>query len=222
MAYIHQIRTIDFENSFQEPGYRLPTQSNIPVGAVVAVFFNFCSFHCTDCWNSETWNRNESLYIDNSDVASEIVKSLKLRKTNPPLGLSLLGGDPILPENVLDTRDILCKVLKEVPDLVVGVWSGYTWAAINRERAKNTPEGKALDWIVNHIDVVIDGQFNRLRKTKNRRYGSTNQRVINVPETLREGAVVLTESYIKEIESDEMHNKIRKKPQPSRESPYNE
>lgn len=222
MAYIHQIRTIDFENSFQEPGYRLPTQSNIPVGAVVAVFFNFCSFHCTDCWNSETWNRNESLYIDNSDVASEIVKSLKLRKTNPPLGLSLLGGDPILPENVLDTRDILCKVLKEVPDLVVGVWSGYTWAAINRERAKNTPEGTALDWIVKHIDVVIDGQFNRLRKTKNRRYGSTNQRVINVPETLREGAVVLTESYIKEIESDEMHNKIRTKPHPSRESPYKE
>lgn len=202
MAYIHQIRKIDFENSFQEPGYRLPTQSNIPVGAVVAVFFNFCSFHCTDCWNSETWERDDTLYVDNEFAASEIVKALTARKTNPPMGLSLLGGDPILPENILDTCDILRRVLDELPDLVVGVWSGYTWAAIERERVKDTPEGRALDWVVHHIDVVIDGQFNRLRKVDNRRYGSTNQRVINVPKTLDTGKVIQTDSYLAEAKEN--------------------
>lgn len=198
MAYIHQIRQIDFENSFQEPGYRTKTQSQIPVGAVVAVFFNFCSFHCVNCWNSETWERKEDLYVDDDLVAKEIIRALTLRKTNPPMGLSLLGGDPILPENVESTKIILEKVLEELPDLVIGVWTGYTWPALIRASQKKTPQGDALAWVLNHVDVIIDGPYNRLKPAKNKRYGSTNQRVINVPQSLLQDKVILTESYISE------------------------
>ena len=202
MAYVHQIRQIDFENSFQEPGYRHDGQSKIPVGAVVAVFFNFCSFHCVDCWNPETWHRQENLYVDNEVVANEIITAVKTREMVPPLGLSLLGGDPILPENVIATKEILEIVLTELPNLVVGVWTGYNWAAIERHRQKDSAEGLALNWVLNHIDVIIDGQFNRLKKIDNRRYGSINQRVINVPQSLKDGKVVVTKSYEQEHAED--------------------
>lgn len=210
MAYVHQIRQIDFENSFQEPGYRTKSQSQIPVGAVVAVFFNFCSFHCVDCWNSETWERKEDLYVDDEIVANEIIKAVTARDMTPPMGLSLLGGDPILPENITATRNILELVLSKLPDLVIGVWSGYTWKGIERALSKNTKEADDLDWVLNHIDVLVDGPFNRLKKTKNRRYGSLNQRVINVPQTLATGTLTLTESYLAEHAEDVKREKTRK------------
>lgn len=198
MAYIHQIRELDFENSFSEPGYRTSTQSKIAVGAVVAVFVNFCSFHCEGCWNPETWSRKPELYTTDEDVAKEIIKSLKKINLNPPLGLSILGGDPILPQNIKSTVNILKIVLNEFPDLVIGVWTGYTWEAIQKRLQKNTDDSKYLIYLLNHIDVLIDGPFILKLKIKNKRYGSSNQRVINVPKSNATKSIVLTNSYLAE------------------------
>lgn len=125
-------------------------------------------------------------------VANKVIEALKAHKLTPELGLSLLGGDPILPQNAESTANILRMVLEEFPDLVVGLWTGYTFDYLLKHADKNQK------YILENIDVVIDGRFIEKKKIKNRRYGSYNQRVINVPESLRTNSVVLTESYIKE------------------------
>lgn len=194
MAYIHQIRSVDFENSFQEPPYRTNPQSKMRIGAVVAVFVNFCSFHCDGCWNQETWDRKDDLYVSDKEVADQIIKSVKALKTSPPLGLSLLGGDPLLPQNIKSTKAIIADVLNEIPDLAIGVWTGYRWANLIALIDKD-PD---LKYVLNHIDVLIDEPFIKSKLIKNRRYGSSNQHVINVPKSLATNQMVLTESYILE------------------------
>lgn len=193
MAYIHQINAMDFENSFQEGGFRNENQSKLPVGAVVSVFMNFCSFHCTGCWNSDTWDRKEDLFMEDEKVAQEIIKSLNQFDLEPAIGLSFLGGDPILPQNAKSTANIIKLVLKEKPNVVIGLWTGYKFEYLLKKMDDNQK------YILEHIDVIIDGQFMKGKKIANKRYGSYNQRVINVPESLKYWEAVLTESYKKDM-----------------------
>ena len=83
MAYIHQINAMDFENSFQEGGFRHDKQSKLPVGAVVSVFVNYCSFHCLGCWNSETWDRKDDLFVEDEKVAEQIIEGLNQFDLDP-------------------------------------------------------------------------------------------------------------------------------------------
>lgn len=194
MAYIHQINAMDFENSFQEGGFRHKNQSKLPVGAVVSVFVNYCSFHCLGCWNSETWDRKEELFVEDEKVANDIIESLNQFDLEPAIGLSFLGGDPILPQNAESTANIIRNVLEKKPNVVIGLWTGYKFEYLLKKMDENQK------YILEHIDVIIDGQFMQGKKISNKRYGSYNQRVINVPKSLEEGQAIVTESYKKETE----------------------
>ena len=194
MAYIHQINAMDFENSFQEGGFRHDKQSKLPVGAVVSVFVNYCSFHCLGCWNSETWDRKDDLFVEDEKVAEQIIEGLDQFELDPPVGLSLLGGDPILPQNAESTANIIRLVLEKKPNIVIGLWTGYKFEYLLKKMDENQK------YILEHIDVIIDGQFMQGKKIANKRYGSYNQRVINVPKSLKEGQTVVTESYKKDID----------------------
>ena len=194
MAYIHQINAMDFENSFQEGGFRHDKQSKLPVGAVVSVFVNYCSFHCLGCWNSETWDRKDDLFVEDEKVANDIIESLEQFDLEPAIGLSILGGDPILPQNAESTANIIRLVLEKKPNTVIGLWTGFKFEHLLKKVDENQK------YILEHIDVIIDGQFVQGKKIANKRYGSYNQRVINVPKSLKEGQTVVTESYKKDID----------------------
>ena len=194
MAYIHQLNAMDFENSFQEGGFRHDKQSKLPVGAVVSVFVNYCSFHCLGCWNSDTWDRKDDLFVEDEKVAEQIIEGLDQFELDPSIGLSLLGGDPILPQNAESTANIIRLVLEKKPNIVIGLWTGYKFEYLLKHADENQK------YILEHIDVIIDGRFIEKKKIANKRYGSYNQRVINVPKSLEEGQTVVTESYKKDME----------------------
>ncbi len=194
MAYIHQINAMDFENSFQEGGFRHDKQSKIPVGAVVSVFVNYCSFHCLGCWNSETWDRKDDLYIPDEKVAEQIIEGLDQFELDPPIGLSFLGGDPILPDNAESTANIIKIVLEKRPNVVIGLWTGFKFEHLLKKMDENQK------YILEHIDVLVDGRFIEKKKIANKRYGSYNQRVINVPESFKKCKTIFTEFYKKEME----------------------
>ncbi|QGJ84981.1 ribonucleotide reductase of class III (anaerobic), activating protein [Lactococcus phage P1048] len=189
MAYIHQINAMDFENSFQEGGFRHDMQSKLPVGAVVSVFVNYCSFHCLGCWNSDTWERKDDLFVEDEKVAEQIIEGLDQFDLNPPIGLSFLGGDPILPQNAESTANIIRLVLEKKPNIVIGLWTGYKFEYLLKHADENQK------YILEHIDVIIDGRFIEKKKIANKRYGSYNQRVINVPKSLKKCKTIFTESY---------------------------
>lgn len=194
MAYIHQLNAMDFENSFQEGGFRHDKQSKLPVGAVVSVFVNYCSFHCLGCWNSETWSRKDDLFVEDEKVANDIIESLEQFELDPPIGLSFLGGDPILPQNAESTANIIRLVLEKKPNTVIGLWTGYKFEYLLKKMDENQK------YILENIDILVDGQFVQGKKIANKRYGSYNQRVINVPESFKKCQTVITESYKKDME----------------------
>ena len=96
-------------------------------------------------------------------------------KNNIKRNLSILGGEPLCPENVQGVIK-LCKDFKEIyPEKLIYVWTGYVLEDFNKEQ----------NWLLKYIDVLVDGKFeeeNRNLSLKMR--GSTNQRIINIKEKI--------------------------------------
>lgn len=179
MAYIHAIYDFDIENDFGQ-------------GPTTTVFWNYCSFHCTGCWNIDTWDRKEDLYVDNDELVTRVIKALDLYGFDKQL--SLLGGDPLIPQNIEDTLYFLKEIRKQKPNIKIGVWSGFKFDFLTKHPDKYPLQIEAL----NLIDVLIDGQFIIKRKVKNRRYGSWNQRVILTKKSLKLNKIVLEPKYASE------------------------
>lgn len=172
MAYLHQIKKYDMENSWK--------------GASVSLWFNHCPHSCRGCWNSQTWDRDEALYQDNDQVIQEVKDSLGegVFQLNT---LALLGGDPLSPKNIQDTIYIV-KALKEWrPDLNVICWTGFTWEQV--------VGSKLLKPILEYLDVLVDGRFMIDRKIEGKKYGSDNQRAIDVQGALSEGKIKIMEDF---------------------------
>lgn len=145
-------------------------------GIRVSLFVSGCPHHCKGCFNEVTWDFNYGLIFDES-AKSRIMTQLKKDYIQ---GLTLLGGEPLAPEN----RSGVCKLLKEVktrfPSKDVWCYTGYLW------------DIDILGEAINYIDVLVDGPFMEERKDISLRFkGSDNQRIINVKRTLKTGNIVL-------------------------------
>lgn len=94
-------------------------------------------------------------------------------------GISILGGEPLHPRNRQATLDLVSEFKKVYPNKTVWVWTGYNW------------EDVASDLVDSKVDVLVDGRFVEALKDLRLKYrGSTNQRVIDVQDSLETGKVV--------------------------------
>ena len=159
----NQIRTMDISDG---PGVR------------VSIFFQGCHFHCKDCFNSETWDFNKG-----KEFTDEVIdKIIELANHEYIEGLSILGGEPMHPVNVLGTISLAKKFKEKYPNKNIWVWTGYKFEDI--------PNKDALPF----IDVLVDGQFiTELHSFDLKWKGSSNQRVINVKETLKQNKIIIIE-----------------------------
>ena len=155
--------------------------SNGP-GVRVSIFLQGCAFKCKNCFNPETHDFNGGLEF-NQDVVNKV---LELANKDHIAGLSILGGEPMHPKNIEATK-MLAKAFKEkYPDKTVWVWSGFLFDNL-----------KDKD-VLNYIDVLVDGQFvDELRDPMLHWKGSSNQRVIDVQESLKNNKIILFDEYIK-------------------------
>ena len=104
-------------------------------------------------------------------------------------GLTLLGGDPGEPENQQGLLPLLKRVKKELPDKNIWAYSGYLYEDF-------LPGGKvyceASETFLSMIDVMVDGPFILEKKDISLNFrGSSNQRIIDVPETRKKQEIVL-------------------------------
>lgn len=159
----NQIRTMDISDG---PGVR------------VSIFFQGCHFHCKDCFNSETWDFNKG-----KEFTDEVIdKIIELANHEYIEGLSILGGEPMHPINVLGTIALAKKFKEKYPNKNIWVWTGYKFEDI--------PNKDALPF----IDVLVDGQFITELHSFNLKWkGSSNQRVINIKETLKQNKIIIIE-----------------------------
>lgn len=156
-------------------------------GVRVSLFVSGCTHHCKNCFNPETWNFCYGKPFT-QETEDEIIEALK---PNYIKGLTLLGGEPMEPQNQERLLPLLKRVKKEFGDSKnVWCYTGYTLEndllSPSRARCEHTDE------LLKHIDTLVDGEFvEELKDLMLKFRGSSNQRVINVPETLKENKVVL-------------------------------
>lgn len=155
------------------------------IGVRTSIFVSGCEHYCKGCFNEEAWDFNYGNELT-KEVALEVVNNLK----NPNIkGLSILGGEPLHPKN-LEGVFLLISTSKFLADnnKDIWLWTGYTF-----EELLSRKDGLTVS-ILNLIDVLVDGKFELDKKDLNLKYrGSTNQRVINVKESLKRSEVILWE-----------------------------
>lgn len=155
--------------------------SNGP-GIRTSLYVSGCTHHCKGCFNKETWDFNSGVPYT-LETEDYIIEQLKERD-----GLSLLGGDPFDNLKDLDLYDLIARVRKEYPDKTIWCWTGYTYEEI----IKN----EDLYNFFSLLDVVVDGRFIESKKDIKLKFkGSTNQRVINVKESIRTDSCIIHEKY---------------------------
>lgn len=113
-------------------------------GVRTSIFVSGCPHHCPGCHNQELWDGNVGTEV--TDATVPYIIDL-LTEDGIERGLSILGGEPLAPENI-DGVTKLCRAVKEaLPNLNIWLWTGYDFA-----------EKKFCD-IMNIVDVVVDGRF---------------------------------------------------------------
>lgn len=155
-------------------------------GVRVSLFVSGCRHHCRECFNPETWSFTYGEeYTD--VVASEIMKALEPGYIK---GITVLGGEPFEPENQQELLPLYRAIRERYPGKSIWVYSGYL---LDEQLWKESPARTAItDEILSLIDVLVDGEFVAEKKNISLKFrGSENQRIINVPESLAAGQVVL-------------------------------
>ena len=155
-------------------------------GVRTTLFVSGCTNRCPGCFQPQTWDFEYGKPYT-KETEDEIIESLRPYYVN---GLTLLGGEPFEPENQRALLPLLHRVKNEFPDKDVWCFTGFT---LDGELQKNGshPRCEVTDEMLSMIDVLVDGRFVLDLKDISLRFrGSSNQRLIDLKATLKEGKII--------------------------------
>lgn len=155
-------------------------------GVRTSLFVSGCRRHCPNCFNAVAWDFGYGAPFT-KEVRNEILESLAPGYIN---GLSLLGGEPFEPENQPGLLELSRRIKAAYPEKSIWSFTGYLF---DRDiLAKKLGPWEVTQELLSYLDVLVDGPFVASLKNLNLRFrGSSNQRLIDVPASLKTGAVVL-------------------------------
>ncbi len=135
-----------------------------------------CDHHCEGCHNPITWDIEGGIPFDEA-AENELFEKLAPDYIS---GVTFSGGDPLHPGNRPEITRLCRKIRETLPQKNIWLYTGYVFSEI-----------LDLDMIP-LIDVIVDGRFEKaLADPKLHWKGSSNQRVIDVQETLKLSKIVL-------------------------------
>ena len=157
-------------------------------GVRISLFVSGCTHHCKNCFNQVAWDFSYGEVFDDV-VAETIFKHLE----SPFIaGISLLGGEPLEPQNQISLLPFVRECKRRFPQKSIWCYTGYVLdekEGVLCEKHKNTPCTKEL---ISLFDVLVDGPYIEEQKDIRLKFrGSANQRVIDVPKTLEKGVCIL-------------------------------
>ena len=134
-------------------------------GVRVTLFVSGCPHHCKNCFNPEAWDYQYGQLYTN-EVQEELLDACKLSYI---AGLTMLGGEPLAPQNVPVVLRLCKEFRKRFPDKNIWMWTGYVYENL-------TDEQKA---VADLVDVLVDGPFiDELKDLSLKFRGSSNQRIL--------------------------------------------
>ena len=146
-------------------------------GVRVSIFMQGCMFNCKKCFNPETHDFTGGKEF-NDDTINRV---LELCENENIQGLSILGGEPMHPKNIEGTTKLAKAFKNKFPQKDLWTWTGFSFDKDLQDKE-----------VLKYVDVLVDGQYEEaLRNPKLQYSGSSNQRVINVQESLKENRLIL-------------------------------
>lgn len=145
-------------------------------GLRIVLWVAGCSHGCKDCHNPITWDPNGGEAFDNK-IKDELFAELEKSYIS---GITLSGGDPLYYSNRFEIGQLVKEIRNKYPQKTIWLYTGSTWEAVRKYE------------IIKYIDVLVDGEYDcGKRSTRLHWRGSSNQRVIDVQESLKTGEIVL-------------------------------
>ena len=156
-------------------------------GVRISLFVSGCTHRCKNCFNEIAWDFAYGELFDEA-VQEKILKELG---SSFIAGLSLLGGEPLEPQNQEALYPFVQKVRERYPQKTIWCYTGFVFDEQSgdlKEKHKNTQDTKDL---IALFDVLVDGPFvEELKDVRLKFRGSANQRVIDVQRTLTTKEIV--------------------------------
>ena len=154
-----------------------------------------CPHHCPGCHNPTTHSFNGGIIVDTEDLKKEIM-NLEYQD-----GITFSGGDPMEQPQPCSELAEFCQEL----GLNVWCYTGYTFEELLDKAKENS---FILNFLKN-INVLVDGRFILKEKSYDVIFrGSKNQRIIDVPKSLKENKTVLVEKYINDTDKIKKQKRV--------------
>lgn len=177
-------------------------------GVGISLFVQGCHFHCKNCFNPETWDFNggKEWTPEVEDKFIELASRPYIKR------ISLLGGECLADENLDGVLNLVNKIRLLMPEKTIWLYTGFTWEQLTKnlsrlhmldyllleeyEKEERFSSKEYLAWkrfnILKNVDVLVDGRYiEELRDITLKWRGSSNQRVINAQESLKQNKIIL-------------------------------
>lgn len=145
-------------------------------GLRVVLWVSGCTHYCPNCQNQQTWSHDSGILFD--EVAkNELFSELEKEHIT---GVTFSGGDPLSELNRTEVLELIKEIKDKYPSKNIWVYTGYSYCEVEHL------EGLGL------VDVLVDGKYiESLNFPSPKWRGSSNQRLIDVKESLKKGQVVI-------------------------------
>lgn len=172
-----QIRSLDISNG---------------EGIGVSLFVQGCPFHCRNCFNPETWDFNggEKWTEETKNKFLELIDRPYIKR------VSILGGEPLAEQNLNDVLSLVQEIRISFPEKTIWLYTGYDFQEIFRGESSCISKKGLNDFkrrqIIKLCDVIVDGEYiDEQRDITLKWRGSSNQRVIDIKQSLAQNKMVL-------------------------------
>ena len=158
----------------------------------VSLFVQGCRFCCSNCFNKDTWDFNggKEWTPEVEDKFIELASRPYIKR------ISILGGEPLADENLDGVLNLINKTRLLLPKKTIWLYTGYNFQKIIRQLPNIATKENHNMWlrqkIVEQCDVIVDGRYIDSKRDITLKWrGSSNQRVIDAQESLKQSKVVL-------------------------------
>ena len=150
------------------------------LGVRTVLWVSGCDIHCHNCHNQSTWD-----YKSGIPFTEETMQEILYDLSKPYIkGCTLSGGHPLDPHNLPEVYKIVKRVKIVFPNKDIWIYSGYVW--------ENIIKDETLKEILKYTDVLVDGAYiDELRDISLPFRGSSNQRIVDVKQSLEQNKVIL-------------------------------
>ena len=145
-------------------------------GLRVVLWVSGCTHHCDGCQNPITWDLAGGIPFDEA-AEEELFEALSKPHVS---GITFSGGDPLHPFNRQEVFRLMKKCKELFPEKTVWSYTGFLWEDV-----------KDLEGM-KYVDVLVDGRFVKELNDNNLHWvGSSNQKIVDVQQSLKENKVIL-------------------------------